>query len=65
MVMETVKMKKIVELLNLETFKCCKLNLDTGEKKFVKVQKKSRDLQDYILWIKILFLQYTLLKMDL
>ena len=34
-------MKKIIELLNLEKFNCCKLNLQTGEKNICKGSEKA------------------------
>lgn len=42
MVKGTIIMNRTVELLNLEKFHCCKLNVSTGEKVFYKGSEKSK-----------------------
>lgn len=56
---------KIIELSNIEIYEHCILNIRTGEKEYNKKKNKYRILQGYISKTRILFLQYTLLNMDL
>ena len=58
-------MKNVVELLNVEVSICCKLNINTGKKRYCKGSRKKAGFTGLYYEADDIFLQYILQKRGL